>query len=853
MKGSETKLVKFMEGSDKRFVIPVYQRSYSWKEENCKQLFNDLVGVIRSGRRNHFFGSIVSSYDPDGDNEEYLIIDGQQRLTTVSLLFLAMVNLIREGKIVPEDSDLESKIYKKYLIDEYQPRDTRIKLKPVQNDRTAYDMLFQSDEEPIVASNLTTNYSYFYNRIQKGELSPDQLFQAVRSLEIINIKLDADDNPQLIFESLNSTGLDLSEGDKIRNYVLMGLSLREQERLYTQYWEKIENCCTESQIDLFARDYLSIKQQSTPSMNRIYFAFKSYVVDDNVGTEELLRDLLDYARLYRVLTTGNTSDGRLSACIDRLNRLETTVTRPFFMEVLRLNREGRLSVDDTFEVFKITEAYLFRRSVCELPTNQLNKIFLLLHREIMRYDGSADHYLEKLKYALLSKKERARFPDDDEFEEAFGQKAVYLMNPKNRVYIMERFENYGTLEDKDIYRHIDHGDYSIEHIMPQHLTPAWADSLGEDFERIHETWLHRMANLTLTAYNTKYSNNSFAEKRDMENGFRDSGLRMNAWIATQTQWGEAELEERNDLVKQKALTIWAAPITDYRPVERQLDSCTLEDDIDLTGRKIARFAYHAMEQSVNTWQDMLISVVRLLHADDKTVLNRLSSEADSSVDLATLFSKRKEELRSPIEIEDGLYMEGNTSTGTKLNILKKLFDLYRLDASDMVFYLRGEEDDSESEEDAQRYLNRRRYWTFSLPMIREKNQNSGAFRNCNPVKTNWVSGRFGIRGMSLCCVINMDSARCELYFDRISSEENKQIFDELIAHKAEIEGAMGTSLSWDRGERKISSKIYVTLDEIGLMHESEWETIARFHAKWTAKLYEEIVAPSLIPLYGDRA
>ncbi len=853
MKGSETKLVKYMEGSDKRFVIPVYQRSYSWKTDNCKQLFDDLVKVIRSERKNHFFGSIVSSYDPDGDNEEYLIIDGQQRLTTVSLLLLAMVNLIREGKIIPEDQDLKEKILKKYLIDEYQPSETRIKLKPVQNDRLAFGKLFQEGEELIETSNLTANYNYFYDRIQKGELTPDQLFQAIRSLEIISIKLDHDDNPQLIFESLNSTGLDLSEGDKIRNYVLMGQSAREQERLYGQYWEKIEECCSYSQIDLFVRDYLSVKQQSTPSMNRIYFTFKAYVADHEIAVEELLRDLLAYARLYQVLVTGKTGDSRLSACIDRLNRLETTVTRPFFLEVLGLNREGKLTADDTFEVFLATESYLFRRNICELPTNQLNKIFLLLHKEIIRYDGTAENYLEKLKYAFLSKKERARFPDDEEFAEAFGQKAVYLMNPKNRVYILERFENSGTLEDKDVYRHIENGIYTIEHIMPQHLTPAWAESLGSDYERIHETWLHRMANLTLTAYNAKYSNRSFTEKRDMENGFHDSGLRMNHWIASQAGWGEAELEERNDLVKQRALAIWPGPVTDYRPAERQLDSCTLEDDIDLTGRKIARFGFHAMEQSVNTWQEMLTSVVRLLHADDKTVLNRLAYDTDTSTELASMFSARKEDLRAPIEIEDELCMEGNTSTGTKLNMLRKLFVLYHLDPSDMVFYLRGEEDDSESEEDAQRYINRRRYWTFSLPMIREKNQNSGAFRNCNPVKTNWVSGRFGIRGMSLCCVINMDSARCELYFDRIESEENKRIFDELFSHKDEIERAMGTSLSWDRGDRKISSKIYVTLEEIGLMNENEWETVARFHAKWTAKFYEAVVAPYLIPEYGDRA
>jgi hypothetical protein len=193
------------------------------------------------------------------------------------------------------------------------------------------------------------------------------------------------------------------------------------------------------------------------------------------------------------------------SCIYRLNRLETTVTRPFFLEVLRLQAEGTLTLDDVVDVFLTTENYLFRRTICELPTNQLNKIFLLLHKEVIRYDGTTDNYVEKLKYALLSKKERARFPDDAEFVDAFGIKPIYSMNAKNKMYILERFENFGTIEDKDVYRHFDDGDYSIEHIMPQHLTPAWAEALGPDYERIHETWLHRMANLTLTAYNSKYS------------------------------------------------------------------------------------------------------------------------------------------------------------------------------------------------------------------------------------------------------------------------------------------------------------------------------------------------------------
>lgn len=431
MKGSECKFVKYMEGSDKRFVIPVYQRNYDWKIENCKQLYDDLIKTVKNGRKSHFFGSLVSVYNPDGKNDEFLVIDGQQRLTTVSLLFLAMYNLMNNGVLVANSSNLKQRIYEEYLIDKWQPEETRIKLKPVKNDQKAFDKLFDSEDDYIRDSNLTTNYNYFYDRIQKQEISIDQLFNAVCSLEIISITLNHDDNPQLIFESLNSTGLDLSEGDKIRNFILMGLPAKTQDEYYDQYWNRIEKC-TCYDVSSFVRDYLSVKQLAIPSQKKIYVTFKEYVEQKNLSTKDLLMDLLNYARRYEILLKGNMKSKTFNACIYRLNRLETTVTRPFFLEVLRLFDSGRIDMTQVTMVFLVTENYLFRRTICDLPSNFLSKIFLMLHREIVRYDGLEDNYVEKFKYALLSKKEKARFPDDDEFVSRFTDRQVYQMNSKNK-------------------------------------------------------------------------------------------------------------------------------------------------------------------------------------------------------------------------------------------------------------------------------------------------------------------------------------------------------------------------------------------------------------------------------------
>lgn len=839
MKGSECRLIEFMDGSKKRFIIPVYQRNYDWKLENCKQLYDDLVKVIVKNRKNHFFGSIVSVYEPSGRNTDFLVIDGQQRLTTVSLLLLAMYNLMREQIVVPKDDSLKEQIYEDFLVDKYQPKETRMKLKPIKNDQSAFGKLFGDARDYVAGSNLTTNYQYFFERIQKQEISIDELFDAICRLEIINITLNSEDDPQLIFESLNSTGLDLSEGDKIRNFILMGLPTAEQESYYETYWNKIEEC-TKYNVSAFIRDYLSLKQLEIPSQKKIYSCFKEYIERTAPKTEVLLRELLEYARRYQILLGGKTGDRELNACIDRLNRLETTVTRPFFLEVLRMYDEQKLPITQVREIFLLTENYLLRRSVCDLPTNALNKIFLLLHREILRYDGTEADYVEKLKYALLTKKERARFPDDAEFAAAFAERQIYQMNSKNKIYILERLENAGTAEDKDIYRHCDEGEYSIEHIMPQHLTPAWIQELGPDYQRVHEVWLHRIANLTLVAaaYNSQYSNSTFEEKKKQRNGFSQSGIRLNCYIEKQERWTEAELEARSKLLTQEALQIWKAPRTDYKPTVKQMDAYTLEDDVSaLSGRQIARFCYKNAEQPVKSWVEAYQKILQILYAEDETILNDLASNQDEN--LAFHFSRRADAFPKCVEIGAGVYVWTNTSTQSKLSVLTRLFRLYGEDPADLVFYLR-DESDIKKDEPGSRFELRRKYWAFALPKIREAN-GSGAFANVNPSRENWISGFFGIGGCNICCVANYDLARVELFLGKAKKEDNKKLFDALFRNKETIEEKMGVPLTWERNEEGKSSKVCYTISNVSIEDETDWKKMANFHAEWSRRFIEILV------------
>ena len=835
MNGNAQKLIKYMDGASKRFIIPVYQRNYDWKMEHCKQLYDDLVKVIRQNRKSHFFGSIVSVQSETGTMEEFLIIDGQQRLTTISLLLLAIYHLLCSGKMVSHDRQLTDKILKKYLIDEYEPEEKRIKLKPIKNDQKAFGILFDKDEERIPDSNLTINYQYFYDRIQREELSIDELFDAICRLEIINISLNHEDNPQLIFESLNSTGLDLSEGDKIRNYILMGLPNDQQAKFYEKYWNRIENH-TDYDVSSFVRDYLSIKQQSTPNMNSVYPAFKKYVEDaEQADIEPLLKDLLEYAKRYALLLRGGHSDDRLNGCIYRLNRLSTSVTRPFLLEALRLRENGVLSADELVEIFQFTESYLFRRTICDLPTNALNKIFLLLHREIVRMDSSEENYAEKFKYALLSKKERARYPSDDEFAESMSMRNIYGMNPKNKLYLFERLENAGTGETKDVWGHLDRGEYSIEHVMPQHLTAAWVTALGEEHEMIHTNWLHRLANLTLTAYNSRYSNSPFTDKRDMAHGFKDSGLRVNQWIGQKDKWGLPELEERDQLLRNRVIGIWPYPTSSYCPPEKQMDSVSLDEDVILTGRILSKYSFKGAEQPVASWADMYQQVITMLHAENKAVLTKLAVSQDAAVDLSLHFSMSSTAFNACRQIDTNLYVWTGTDTQYKINILRKIFALFGVSESELVFYLRNEE--TSEPVAGTRHEIRKKYWEYALPQLKASFGENGPFSNVNPVTNNWIAGFVGVSGIHIDCIANYDESRVEFYLGMASKEQNKDLFDFLFARKDSIEAAMGTQLIWSRMDDNKASKIHISLPGVDISKDTDWPRMTKFHVDASKGLY----------------
>lgn len=702
MTGTGKLLIQYLSSAEK-LIIPVYQRNYDWKEQHCRRLFQDLCNVIHQNKKYHFLGSIVSISDPMGGNFDVLIIDGQQRITTVTLLLLAMANLIKEEKIFPKNEDLYATITKKYLADEINPRKRKMKLKNIKKDQQAYEKLWGDPTDYDYTSNVTQNYLYFYEQVQKQDVSIDQLFSAIKRLQIIDIALTPpDDDPQLVFESLNSTGLDLNEGDKIRNFILMNHAIDMQESYYDSYWNPIERYAgfnhqnNSYDVSGFIRDYLSIKLRRIPGLKSIYQEFQEYSRQHGGDVVALLSDMLAYAKRYHYLSVGNTAYKlQLQASIERLNRFESSVTRPFLLEVLRLKDESIVDEPIVTQVFKAVEAYLLRRVVCDLPSNALGKVFLTLCNDIWRLENTYDRFLEKMHYILAHKKEKAAFPNDNAFSEGLRTKNIYAMPSRYKAYIFERFENGDSAEPKDIYALLDRGNYTIEHIMPQKLSSVWYEQLGERAEAIHGEWLHRLANLTLTAYNSQYGNASFHDKKAKKNGYQQSGIRMNQRIAQLDDWNLDALERRYEYMKQEALQLWPYVTSDYAPPQKEYDEFLLDDDIVFTGRKLLKYRFRNIERETKSWIEMYVSVLKELHRDDKTVLNQLA-DADPQVDLSAhvarsihAFTKANvpDGSSKSGQIDENIYVWAQTSTQNKIGLLKRFFRRFGEDPSSLVLIL----------------------------------------------------------------------------------------------------------------------------------------------------------------------
>jgi uncharacterized protein with ParB-like and HNH nuclease domain/predicted transport protein len=558
MKATEANLLEFL-SIRKQLVIPIYQRTYSWTKSQCQQLWNDILRVAQDKSiPAHFVGSVV--YIQEGiyhasSTQQMLVIDGQQRLTTVSLLLLAVAHSIGDSE--HSNGISKEEIFDYYLYNNLMKGDMRYKVMLTQSDKDTLIALIDNRELPkSYSQRVNENYEFFREAIRKTTLDISTIFSGIKKLVIVDVSLDRNyDNPQLIFESLNSTGLDLTQADLIRNYVLMGMPPMEQEEIYTRYWypmeERFGHAEYASLFDRFMRDYLTIKSEigTIPNIGDVYNEFKKYIQNKNI--EDVVADVALFSKYFvRLAFPERSEDIEIRRIMENINTLKVDVAYPLLLEAFDDFERNRLLTREEFiEILSLVESYVFRRAIVGIPTNSMNKTFATFKRSLTKTD-----YLNSLKYTFLSLDSYRRFPRDDEFWNEFVMKDIYNLRQR-RNYLLSKLENYGRKEFVNIE------EYTIEHILPQNpnLSFEWKQMLGDEWKDLQSKYLHTIGNLTLTGYNSELSDRPFLEKRDIPGGFADSPLRLNRGLGKLDRWGVKEIGDRAQQLGDLAQQIWELP------------------------------------------------------------------------------------------------------------------------------------------------------------------------------------------------------------------------------------------------------------------------------------------------------
>ncbi len=573
MDAGKKNLLQFL-SNRQQLSIPIYQRKYSWTEKECDQLFEDIKRVAQSSQEeNHFIGSITYM-NPEGhivmDIDKLMIIDGQQRITTISLLISALSNYLFEN---PVENINPKKLINYYLINEDEIGELKYKLILTDEDKATLikiiNNLTKDDKVPFAeedSKRVKENYEFFKGKM--NEENAELIYKGLSKLLIIFVALEHNiDNPQLIFESLNSTGLELSQADLIRNYILMGLKPEEQEELYSNYWKRIEKLFEESGswlFDKFIRDYLTVKTDKVPTFRNIYTDFKKYSKTyDNV--ENLVKDVFKFSKYFSCIAFGKEENGKLKEALDSLSSMGYDVTYPFMLHLYKDYATGLLGEEEFIEMIRYTESYLLRRLICSIPTPSLNKTFAKMYNDIDK-----DNYSESYQIELLLKENYQRMPTDVEFGRNFRERDIYNLSGRNKEYIFDKLENWGYDEKHFVE------NYEIEHIMPQNpnLSQEWIEALGPNYKEIQKTYLHTIGNLTLTGAgcNSRLSDKFFLEKRDIEDcGYNDTIFRLSKnYLRDLDTWNEEEINKRADKLISRACEIWQYPEVSQESIDKYL-------------------------------------------------------------------------------------------------------------------------------------------------------------------------------------------------------------------------------------------------------------------------------------------
>ena len=667
MKANETKVEDFLSSNKTQFIIPVYQRNYDWSTCQCKQLLDDILEVGTNKKMNaHFIGSIVYVHDDvytASRIKELTVIDGQQRLTTLTLIYLVLYRLAKELKY----EGLVNEISETYLINKFAPEEEKLKLRPTENNDKALKYLLRSDDNEDFPdfSKLVDNFNYFKSRISEDNYQ--FVLEGLSKLMFVEISLDREkDAPQRIFESLNSTGLELSQADLIRNYILMGLNRRDQNKIFQNYWEVIEKLAKDetlnvSRVSDYIRDYLTLENKKIPNKGKVYLEFKAkYPTTSIVELESNLARIKGLVKHYnKLINPKNESDKNIRLQLEYINRLEINVAFPFLMKVYDDFVSSIIDKLTFLKVLDLIQSFTWRRFILGLPTNALNKIFMSLYDKV-----ESDNYLYSIQKSLLQRSGVQRFPKNAEVIDALKVKDVYNIKSKNRIYLLERLENFENIERVAIEGN---QEITIEHIFPQNPDPKWKIELGNDeYIFIKENYLNTIGNLTLSGNNGILGNKPFTQKRDLkEAGYKDSRLWMNKYLSILEKWDKTEIERRFDLISERFLKIWEYPQIEIEANGDHGEINIFEAD-DPTHKKLEYAIFFDQKIEVNQVAKLYVEVVKQLF--------ELQPETFFTSDLGELISLTKNPkekgLRQIVPINSTYFIESNFSSIGKFDRIK---------------------------------------------------------------------------------------------------------------------------------------------------------------------------------------
>ncbi|MGI9525801.1 MAG: DUF4268 domain-containing protein [Weeksellaceae bacterium] len=822
MKANELPIDTFLQAPNVQFVIPVYQRNYDWTNSECKELFNDIIAVEKKNRGTHFIGSIVFIHEgtySTNEVKELVIIDGQQRLTTINILYVALYQFAKQNSM-QQEADM---LHNMYLINQYvQKESNKLKLKQTDTNSLAFKAIMHGTENEFGKySNVIENYNFFKSSITQENFNI--ILSGLKRLIFVEISLErGKDDPQRIFESLNSTGLDLSQSDLIRNYILMDLDPKNQHKVFEEIWSPIEENARDltkqkSMVSAYIRDYLTLRNKKIPNKNKVYIEFKKlYAVKDEAYHQEL-ENIKSFSTHYKKFINPSTvQDFNLRRELEYISRLEINVAFPFLLQVFEDADNGLISNEDLIKVLKLIQTYTWRRFVVGLPTNALNKIFMSLYSEV-----DTEDYYNSIALALITKRGSAKFPTDEDLKTALKDKDLYNIQSKNRNYMFELLENFNNREHVDT----SNDKITVEHIFPQNPNEDWAkDITPDDYFLFKEKYINTIANLTLSGNNGALGNKSFSDKKQMnrhgaEQGYIYSRLWLNDLLRSIDNWSIVNYNQRFDLIYDRFLKIWEYPDVVVPPSEN-IEEQNIFDAESPTSKKLEYFIFENTKVEEEIISRMFKYVLEKLYEKNAQLLLEASDICKLSRD-PSIF-------RSPQELISGYYVEANIDSNSKFSTLKRLLILFELEDELIIKY-------AESENNAgsvpNRHNVRRLFWKQLLPQIK----NTKLFNNVNPTKDHWLSAGAGISGLSYTLVITGKYVRIELGLTTSEKSKNKRYFNQLLRKKEIIEEAFGHILEWEELPEHKMSRIKYEMNGVNLFDNNDWDKMNQFIIEYLPK------------------